>query len=521
MVNSPARTTALATALLLACAMAAAVPHGATAVGAPDEAVPLNACARPENGDPVVEAVEVRPSVVDVTEDEAVVELVAAVTDTGGPGPASGVREVRLGLGFGGSAVAALPLSENGDGGAPAQLEQDGLWHATLTVPEGAPAGTWHTVVHAVDRLGFRHDPWEESATVPATVHVSSGTRTASRLTGLRLDTSVDTTRSQRAVPVTVLLRAGVPETAHVRLAAYGSSPPRGARVELQLATRGGGTERWTGLLRIPRWAGDQRLRLHLVTVDRLGRYSIHRPRALARAGLPSYISVASGTDPGPPKVTFLRIAPRHLDLTAEDGRMVVRVRVRDAGSGVGKVTARLGPGDNGPPGELRLRRVSGSQHDGIWSGTLHVDRCLPYPVAGSVRVSAFDRAGRTARMHSSRQGLTVSVRWPDALARTPSSSPDGLSLRFPEDVVGVHGGSAVLLVGKERQVVVGTWTCRDLVGTEVDCVRGPVRQAVLQVSDSSALPGDRVVRLNPEHTLDLRDLAGNPYYRFDVRPGL
>ena len=520
MVMGAARATPVAAALLLACAMAAAVPRGATAVGMPDEAVPLNACARPENGDPVVQAVEVRPSVVDVTEGPADVELVAAVADTGGPGPASGVREVRLGLGLAGSAVAALPLSENGQGGAPAQLREDGLWHATLTVPEGAPAGMWRTVVHAVDRLGFRHDTWEESGAAPAALQVSSGPPTASRLTGLRLPTSVDTTRSQRSVPVTIILRAGVPATAHVRLAAYGSNPQRAARADLQLATRGGQAERWNGLLHVPRWAGDQRLRLHLVTVDRLGRYSIHRPRALARIGLPSYISVVSGTDPAPPSVTFQRITPRHLDLTAEDGRMVVRVRVRDAWSGVGRVTARLGPGDNGPPGEVRLRRVSGGRHDGIWSGTLRVDRCQPFPVAGAVRVSALDRAGRTARVHSSRQGLTLSVRWPDAVALPPSSSADGLSLRFPEDVVGLHGGSAVLLVGQQRQVVPGTWACRDLAGAEVDCVSGPVRQAVLQVSDPSALPGDRVVRLDPEHTLDLRDLAGNPYYRFDVRPG-
>jgi hypothetical protein len=515
------RGATTAVVLIAVCVTTAFAPAGAGSV-ATDVPVPLNDCARPENGDPVVTLLEVHPDAVDVSAGPAVVQVVAGVADTGGPGAASGIAEVRIGLSFGEGGYPALPLTENGEPAGRATLGEDGLWRATVTVPSGAMPGTWHAVVHAVDRLGFRRDTWDplETDPGPSRLQVAAGPPVATQLIGLRLDRSVDTRRAPVSVPVAVRLRPGAPAVAHVRLSAVGSDPQRLTIADLRLASRTATGEAWTGRLRVPRWAGNQRFRLRLIAVDELGRYTFWSHRALERRSLPASISVTSGTDLQPPSATFLRIDPQRLDVTDQDGRLRARVRVRDAMSGVRSVTARLGPDDNGPPGEVALRRTSGSARDGIWRGTIRVHRCQPYDVAATVRLTAVDRAGQARRAHSVRQGLRVSVRWADALIWPPRTQ-DGLSLHFPEDVVGMHAASAVLLVGDQQQVVPGTWTCQDAAGVAVDCIRGPVRRADLHVPDPASLPATRIILLNPEHVLDVRDLAGNPYYRLEVRPGL
>ena len=519
-------TTVVASVALAVGAAAAGPPVGALPLaGDADVPVPLNECARQENGDPVVTGLEVQPAAIDVTDGPAAVTVSVAAADTGGPGPASGLAEVLVGLAPGEPGKPGVPVLPVGyrsdDQGAAATVGADGRYHATVTVPQGAPAGNWHAVVQVLDRLGHRHAFYEvpETDLGPSRLAVTSDRGAAQAvLTGLTLSRSgVDTRRDPRTVTVTAKVRRGLPGTAGLRVTAYGTRLARVSSVSLARLSVSDGVETWRGGLRIPRWAGTQRYGLYLGLVDELGRSRLYYRSTLAAAGLPSQVTVRSKTDRERPSVTFLRIRPRTLDVAEHDGRIAVRVRVRDVDSGVRSVTARLGREDSGPPGEYGLRRVSGGPHDGVWRGTIPVDRCYSFDEAGSVRVTATDSSDRMKPLHSYRVGLPVRVRWPDVRAELVGASPDALSLDFREPVVGITPESAVLVVDLPQRVVTGTWSCHDAAGSLVDCVRGPVLRAELHVADPTSLPTPRTVRLNPEHRLDVRDLAGNPYYRFDV----
>jgi hypothetical protein len=50
--------------------------------------------------------------------------------------------------------------------------------------------------------------------------------------------------------------------------------------------------------------------------------------------------------------------------------------------------------------------------------------------------------------------------------------------------------------------------------------VTGPVRSAVATLGQQPAAGASYDVVLNPEHVLDVRDLAGNPYRRLPVLLG-
>jgi hypothetical protein len=98
--------------------------------------------------------------------------------------------------------------------------------------------------------------------------------------------------------------------------------------------------------------------------------------------------------------------------------------------------------------------------------------------------------------------------------------APSTVEVTFDEDVVGIGPAGAVvvrrsflapfLALGQ----VSGDWSCLDAAGTASSCATGPVRTAVF-TSYQPLAPGNYDVDINPEHVLDVTDLAGNPF-----RPG-
>ena len=61
---------------------------------------------------------------------------------------------------------------------------------------------------------------------------------------------------------------------------------------------------------------------------------------------------------------------------------------------------------------------------------------------------------------------------------------------------------------------VPGSWSCKSAAGTRVDCSLGQVRHASWTPSQPLPPPpaGERYgVFFNPEHVLDVTDMAGNP----------
>jgi hypothetical protein len=55
-------------------------------------------------------------------------------------------------------------------------------------------------------------------------------------------------------------------------------------------------------------------------------------------------------------------------------------------------------------------------------------------------------------------------------------------------------------------------WTCADVFGSPTSCASGTVRRAAF--TPAAPTTGQLFVLLNPEHTLGVTDLAGNPVGR-------
>jgi hypothetical protein len=64
---------------------------------------------------------------------------------------------------------------------------------------------------------------------------------------------------------------------------------------------------------------------------------------------------------------------------------------------------------------------------------------------------------------------------------------------------------------------VTGTWSCTDAAGGAVDCVAGPVRTATVTLTEPHLRTSVYSTVLNPEHVLDVRDLAGNTVRRLEL----
>jgi uncharacterized lipoprotein NlpE involved in copper resistance len=96
---------------------------------------------------------------------------------------------------------------------------------------------------------------------------------------------------------------------------------------------------------------------------------------------------------------------------------------------------------------------------------------------------------------------------FPEATVRNgynvPMAGP--VTLDFTEDVVGVD--NTTVSFGRD-----GTWACTDASEAPTNCLTGAVRHA----SFTPASPFDNgayyYLQLNPNHTLGLTDLAGNPF---------
>ena len=70
-----------------------------------------------------------------------------------------------------------------------------------------------------------------------------------------------------------------------------------------------------------------------------------------------------------------------------------------------------------------------------------------------------------------------------------------------------------------------GTWACRDAANSPTDCQTGKVRVARFLPTDALAARREYTMTLNLEFSLDVTDLAGNPFQGDDAffsttRPG-
>lgn len=475
-------------------------------------AAPLNPCVNPDNGRPVVEEVTVTPTTVDVTDGPQQVTVEARVTDSGGPGPASGVARAGVAL---------------GDWVELHHVDGD-LWAGTLTVPPGAPAGV-RTVrdVYAFDEAGNpdRDEEDEEPQDLSrfdgvALEVVSVPDDTPPEALSLTLSRAVVDT-SRRAKPVGVVVEASDVGTGIARGRVLARGADRHVSADLQVV---GG--RLVGELRIPRWSRGSWDVESLELWDATGNRTRYWTREIDALGERAF-RVEGGRDRVAPTLLSAGVDPHFLDVREQSGTLHVRARVSDRKSGVKSVTASL------LNTRIDLRRVRGTARKGLWTGRAKITPCHAFSRRNPpwVFISMTDRVGND---EGSPDDIRLRVKAND---NTPTRfdvesdpmMPEGpLVLTFMGPVNGLTPNAVSIrrnnwpeARGPEES---GTWACFRGDGRGTSCLTGKVSRAEWTPDvplDSGAFYH---LRVNPDGNLDLTDLAGNPFRRhnrsWDVRVG-
>ena len=495
----------------LVLASAAATGTAARVTTAPrtgSGAAALSPCASSDNGWPDLQSVTLSPNTLDVRRRAAWLTITATATDDGGPGPATGVRAVDVGLTGGLGLGLVVELAR----------QDDGTWRGRVPVPRGTRPGT-HTVqyVRVRDGSGFGNQRDYSTADLremgqPVDVEVvSRRDRRGPQLQSLSLSrSSVDLDRSAQTVRVTARVTDNLAGTDVVAM----ETDVGHTALRLHRGTRLDGT--WTGKLRIPRWSwtGGSPYPLFFVLRDRVGRdRSIYSDELVSR-GLPSRLTVTSSRkDTTDPRLRRVTAEPATVDVTAGDAEVEVTLRATDDRSGI--VAPHVWSD--------RMRRTSGTARDGVWRASLSIDSCTGR--SGSVRpqVVVFDRANNRA---TARASVTIvnnkDIRAPGVRDVEPfrASPAAPVTFTFTEDVTGISSVSAPVRrtepglgfgTGEPPTAEAGTWTCATSAGAPADCASDPVRSATWTPTQPLTTGQSYGVDFNPEHVLDVRDLAGNP----------
>jgi hypothetical protein len=453
--------------------------------------------------------------------------VTVTAVDTGGPGPATGIRSVYV----------SLAADVSGSGGVSERLIQvaPGTWQTRVRLVRGTGVhGTLRPLVSFQDGSGgpgsyltadqLAGQGFAASVTVrhPGPLDV-----VPPRLMSLRLSTrSVDSRAADRQVVVRARWRDELSGVGGVLV------QTEVGRTWLRRVPGPATAGSWRGAITVGRWVGDQTAHLYVKAFDRAGARRVYGRKALRAAGFPSAFEVRARSDQRAPVVTTEAVLPAAVDLHAGDVAVPVRLHVRDAGSGAATVSAYFttrGGSQRGGPATA-LRRVAGTAHDGWWEGTVRLTHCQAFSdhwmlgaratdVRGGIRQPAF--ADRVIEV----QGTDHTVELPIVGSPVSWTDPARLGLTFAEDMVGITATSAPLWRTDFRPVyrrvpVSGTWSCADAAGGVVDCVAGPVRTAVVTLADPHLPTSTYSTVLGPEHLLDVRDLAGNPVRRLEVYLG-
>lgn len=494
----------------------------------------LSKCWSADNGDPDLLGVTVSPAKVDVTEKPRDVTVVVDAVDTGGPGPASGIKHIWV------TAESSLRRDVGGYGAALVR-QPDGLWRGVFRALPGHHGRFVVDSVEVEDAVGlwreYEMEDLQRLGFDASFVVAGPQDRRLPRLGSLRVVTRGLDVRGKAR---TVRIRARASDDRGVSSVLLWASPPvpRWNPVKASLTHR-------AGTRRAGRWAGQLTLRpgvppgvwtLKATVIDNANRRTVLSSAELVAAGWPSTLHVRSRRDVAAPHIEVLSVSPTLLDTRAGDGTVVIRVRGTDKGTGIERVRAMLGvpyqEDERGlnPIGRARLSRVGGDRRDGIWEARLTVSSCQPRYLEGflqdqvDLELTAKDRTGHQRRREFR---AVLDLRPPDnarPLAvvsgyKAPAAGP--ITVHFDDLVTGLRsvivypdaiaGGYDRYMPVEPPAPVPGTWSCRDDASRLVPCADGVFRSATF-VPQAPLQPGtDYVIDPNPEHTLDLIDLAGNP----------
>jgi hypothetical protein len=506
------RRQAIAAIIVMGALLAAPTVAPEAAARDVSPAVPVSDCWPTDNGDPVLTALSISPTVVDVTTGRADVTFRATADDSGGPGALTGVRRIRVA--YGRSAAESLRL---------ATLHRDdaGGWVGSLPFyPGSGPAGA-RTVTDV------RVEDWAgNERSYPRAELVAMGFAVDFELVAPVADRAKPRLRSLQVSRATIDLRTRGRTVTFLARLTDDVSGVTGAEIYLQGTTehlaamhRVRGTRLdgwWRGRITFGAWEPRGRRSITVDVTDGRNRSISLDPGALEKRGLPSQLRVLARSDRDAPTVTA-SVSPAAVDVRTTGASVHVVVRGSDRTSGISEVRAGFyGPEYVGGSPQVVLRRVSGTAQRGRWEGDINLSRCTSPAGTWQLYVYAIDRAVNSAPEVS---GVTVQVQALDHIRPTAevagASTPDDpLTLRFSEDVTNLGGTETQVRGGPEGEpegVVPGSWVCRTFSGTAVDCATGAVRLATFTPTQPWPLGSYFHADLAPSGTVGVRDLAGNP----------
>jgi hypothetical protein len=475
------------------------VPVAAVATVPPTS---VNSCWSTDNGQPVLDSMSFSPTTVDTSTGPVPVTVTVHAHDTGGPGPATGIRRVSMAF-----------RADNADSGTPVSPDLrtrlrpsgPGTWTGTVVVPGGANA-RYDAYPVIVDRAGL----YEAGSGVEPAVHdaidAAAGTPDTQgpHLTDLSVTpTTVDTRTIAATVHVAATLNDNLAGPSAVTLTSRQTGP-------LTLH-RSGHTNTFRADVRVPRWTGSGRWRFSLDAADRDWNdryYSHHRLVAL---GFPSSVQVTSGpADTSAPKVEDVTARPATLDLRRRGRWLVMGVHATD-NRGVAEAVAGLITTDPSPTRtpKVALHLVSGSDRAGTWRGRIHLGGCFPGPARAQVWVVLHDGRGHETSVQRGDVRLLTLDRKPP-FTRHADFARHRVSVTMSEPVHGISSHHVHVLTAG-GSVIPGTWSCRATDGALTSCRRGRVRSATFTASDPASHAPDSV-DWEPDHRLDVLDGAGNPF---------
>jgi hypothetical protein len=474
----------------------------------------VNNCWPRENGDPVVDALTVTPDAVDVRSGPQSVTVSVDAHDTGGPGAGSGVAHV--------VAVATAP---GGEARVSTRLRLSaGQWAGTLVIPQWSRSGTWTLAATVTDHVG-----WSRIGVPTQTIHVTSTPDTrAPTLSSIAITPGrVNTKARPRLVHFTTVTRDTQSGTRRVGLELVDDYE------WLNVAMRRVATNTFRGSLRVRKWRGARdTIRIVTATLtDAVGNTDYVSAAQLRGVRGPKVIRVVSNAETRRPAALSFRLTPSSVDLRAADQTVEITVKARDRRSGVRDVSVAFYTGEDHTFDMFTfLHRVSGTARRGTWKGTVTARRCWNLPPGSYyLALNVVDRAENLQRYY---QGQLTRHGWPRDLpattgdrARPEYRETDGtgqidlggpLEIHFLEAVNGIDTSSAVVTTSSGAGIS-GLWQCFDAAEGQADCLTGEVFRAAFTPQAPFEKFGAYDLILNPEHSLQVVDLAGNPFLREQV----
>jgi hypothetical protein len=496
-------------------------------VGAAERAaatVPLSDCFSSDHGGQMLTGLWLSDSVVDVRRRQRIVHVTGTATDTGGPGPAAGIKRFSVAVG---------EMGEDYDvslTGTRLRQDVDGMWRGTLTIPRGIHRTEWPLSVflsdieddsqwqYSTQSVIFSSDWLREHGFSHRLTLRTRPDREPPRLRSLKITPRlVDATSDQhvrirarltdnRSGVVSVTVRFGRLESVSIFPQLVRGTPRDGI---------------WAASFPAALFYVKQSWPVTLTAEDRAGwlqfentHEAVYSAADLRRAGLPSEVTMRGGPDRRPPVLSEARIDTTSVDVRTADATVTVQVRLRDTGSGVESARVRVNKQ------EAAMTLVEGTSKDGVWQGQVVIDRCFARngEFVPSIWVRDFAERGEGLQGREPKIAVTARDNTRPQVRRCANNPPGVVSICFTEDVTGItnetaathHAASAQSRLGDPPPPAIeGSWSCTDSSGAPADCETGRVR--IARFTPTSVPARHVVIILNPEHTLGPTDMAGNP----------